>query len=356
MRDHVKNLRFVSSSSSRLARTAIAVAAFAVTLRADRAEATCPIQSCGGNSPYVNLLGTGVPIDELSLDGLTSDEGVRLDPASLVAPRCGGGRLRIELEAGKLVGVAPTGDRCSGNRLVGATFEVTIGGAALQTIVIADVGRTWAWDRQQQRWRNDLETYTLEALPMAGSLDTRPTPLCRVDQPWLDADNVDDTAVGSDLGRHAHAAVLVIGETYDRATARVEQVASPRWFNFACQGSALAKMRMLGYDPTAGDTTPGQRQATLQMITARYQGGRSYTEQGTPIIWVNRHGPPPRAALGELEAVWSDEGAVYVSEPRACAVDPGSALCQQARAVAGQCSDVPPGEWITYNPLDRFPR
>jgi hypothetical protein len=356
MRGHVKNLHIVSSSPSRLARAATIAVTLATLARADRADAACPTESCGANSPYLNLLGTTVAIDELSLDGLASDEGVRLDPTSLVAPHCGGAPLRLEIEAGRLIGVAPSGERCGGARLAGATFALTVGGAAVQTIEIADVGRTWAWDRQAQRWRNDLETYTLEALPTGAGADAQPVPLCRLDQPWLDEDNVDDPLVGNDLGQRARGAVLVIGETYDWATARVDQVAVPRWFNFACQGGALAKMRVLGYDPMAGDTTPAQRQATLQMITARYRGDRSYTEQGTRIIWVNRHGPPPRAPLGELEAIWADEGAVIVAAPRACAADPGGTLCQEARAVAGRCSDVPPGEWITYNPLDRFPR
>lgn len=124
-------------------------------------------------------------------------------------------------------------------------------------------------------------------------------------------------------------AVLVKGETYDPDTATVAVTGSEGrpWFNIACAGTALSKMKLLGYDPedTQYPTKWEQRQATLKMITARYCGSMSFTEAGQPLIWQNAQKwfrplllpwwlfPEP---IGRVEAVWNKDGAVCLNKPR----------------------------------------
>src|SRR5690606_27578518 len=101
------------------------------------------------------------------------------------------------------------------------------------------------------------------------------------------------------------------GERYDE-NLKMVLPDQPRWFTLACAGSAAAKMKLLGYGPQSSTTTPSQRQATVKMITADYCGdGQSYTQSGTEVHWANASGtvaPEPDAALGALEAVWTEDG------------------------------------------------
>ena len=166
-----------------------------------------------------------------------------------------------------------------------------------------------------------------------------------------------------------HYAVLVKGERYDGAakTVSVSGAAAASYFNFACNGSALAKMKLLGYDPEttgSGATTPDHRQAAIKMITADYCGtGTSFTVAGEPLRWYNRTGTvEPDDSLPEAdssEAIWTEDGALCLDTPRRDNEEPGIAT-----TIATECGGALPacdsylstwtelGEWRTENPAE----
>lgn len=119
-------------------------------------------------------------------------------------------------------------------------------------------------------------------------------------------------------------AVLVKGEVYDASTAAVtlSKERGRLWFNIGCAGTALAKMKLMGYDPEETLTEPEQRQATLRMITARYCGDQSFTEDHVPLVWQNASDwfQPETTfdvgTIGKIEAAWDKDGAICLNEPR----------------------------------------
>ncbi|MCA9652173.1 MAG: hypothetical protein KC501_19825 [Myxococcales bacterium] len=114
--------------------------------------------------------------------------------------------------------------------------------------------------------------------------------------------------------------VLVADELYDEATKTV-QPEQYGWVTMACGGHAVAKLKFLGHDPNDGyGSSWEQRQAALKMITADYCGtGQSFTQLGQPLMWVDELDNFPASALpylGQVEARWSEEGALCLDEPR----------------------------------------
>jgi hypothetical protein len=91
------------------------------------------------------------------------------------------------------------------------------------------------------------------------------------------------------------------------------------WFNISCAGEATIKMLRTGtggaVDPS---TTRQQRQATLDMFTARYcPGPERYTKLGTKIDWNDKTGSnilPSSTTI--YEAIWNGNGAVCLNTPR----------------------------------------
>ncbi len=118
--------------------------------------------------------------------------------------------------------------------------------------------------------------------------------------------------------------LIVHGETYfsDGSIER-SGASATEWFNLACVGSALAKMRLLGVHPI---TQPGgaaqlYRAATLKMLTGRYRGERSYTSPGMPIYYRAKNGTqfygyPKDPIWNHMESYWAAYGATCVSYRR----------------------------------------
>ncbi len=123
--------------------------------------------------------------------------------------------------------------------------------------------------------------------------------------------NVDETSV-----------VFLNDERYDTVNSTVIPN-QPGWVTAACRGHALAKMKLLGYDPDGEpqyQSTALERQATLKMITADYCGdGSSMTVFGQKINWMDSRGYVP-PDYGEdptlLEARWDHNGAMCLDTPR----------------------------------------
>lgn len=115
--------------------------------------------------------------------------------------------------------------------------------------------------------------------------------------------------------------LIVQGETYKRDATVFNQ--GENWFNLACAGTALSKLRLLGYDPMANSGQAPERQATLKMLTGRYRGEQSFTSPGMPLWWGHSGGgaflgtpDPARLSPNIVEAYWGPQGALCVSHRR----------------------------------------
>lgn len=320
---------------------------------ADRAhiigQVGCPEWGCGTNTAQVNDIAVG----ELNLDEERGDGGFRI----LSFEHLTGLPLDLDVRNGELVGTDFLGLTYRGSALIGSRIILeNLRDLSLHAIIINDFGHVDSWTTPVAK----IPAYHL----LSSTLD--------IDLEPISFDEVCGASVslGDLVPIASHYAVLVAGERYDAVskTVAVSGASAARWFNIACNGSALAKMKLLGYAPestntkTTAVTTPAQRQATLKMITADYCGtGKSFTNVGEPLRWYNRDGtavPAPDAAPAESsEAIWTDKGALCLDTPRLA--DQESDL---AAAIAAECGAPLPscagllgnwtqhGEWRTEPP------
>ncbi|MCY1011902.1 ADYC domain-containing protein [Nannocystis pusilla] len=278
----------------------------------------CPVWKCGFNSAEVN----GRSIRELNLDGAANSEGMRI--VGFVAPLGLLGNYQLTVENDALVARNPSGQTLKGLQLVGATILVQAPGLLALPVPISVLGYqeidSWAEGAPK------VPTYALLYPDLAALLGVR------------------NVCSGNLLDTLASAATVIGGETYDLADKTVNAGRS-RWLTIACAGSAAAKMRLLGYGPQSSATTPAQRQATLKMVTADYcGGGESYTQDGTEVHWANASGTvaPQSGQLGDVEAVWTEDGALCLGTPRIA----GTVADCSLPSCAGLAVDD--GEWVTY--------
>ncbi|PCC70246.1 hypothetical protein SAMN02745121_03426 [Nannocystis exedens] len=279
----------------------------------------CPTWKCGFNSAEVN----GRSIRELNLDGAPNGDGMRI--TGFLAPAGLLGNYRLEVEHDALVARNASGQTLRGAQLIGATILVQAPGLLSLPVPISVLGYqeidSWAEGAPK------VPTYALLYPDLAALLGVR------------------NVCNGDLLDTVASAATVIGGETYDLDDKTVNPDRS-RWLTIACAGSAAAKMRLLGYGPQSSATTPAQRQATLKMVTADYcGGGESYTQNGTEVHWANAEGtvaPESFAELGELEAVWTEDGALCLGSPRIA----GTLTDCSLPSCAGL--SVADGEWVTY--------
>lgn len=164
----------------------------------------------------------------------------------------------------------------------------------------------------------EVEVYAFEEV--AGWNDSEdPVPTYGLSVYDVNTDTMVNVCPGYDLD--ATSIVFLDRELYDLSTFGVDDgvdnVAS-----LACRGHALAKMKLLQYDPNSPSfsTTPSERLATLRMLTADYCGdGTSQTWVGTPLDWTDQLGHvlfDPSSMSPVIEAEWSEDGALCLNTPR----------------------------------------
>lgn len=284
----------------------------AVTLR----PYECPHWKCGFNAAEVN----GHSLADLNLDGLANDDGAQIVGFTPPPLRLG---YTLDVDGDELV-ARKGGLVLRGAQMVGAIILVRLPEGLTVPVTIAGYEQVSSW----AAGRPPIAAYSL----------LYPEP-----QELLGVKNV---CTGSLLDPLANVATVLGGERYDQDTKTV--VPSPRWLTIACAGSAAAKLKLLGYGPQSSATTVARRQATLKMITADYCGeGESYTANGTPIQWANQDGSvasPPGEPLGDLEAVWTDAGALCLEATRL----PDADVACDLPGCAGIAPNV--GEWRTRVP------
>jgi hypothetical protein len=308
--------------------TGTALAAF------DGGDPTCPEWGCGTNSP---TLADGIVFDELDTAGARDRHGIKIVEAKQ-------GSVQVKLVVDRQVLSARATDGS------GRMFEH---GALVGTVITLEKdGQIYGFridgvDENSLRfWAGD----TTEIVPFYRILVKLPgTPsfkaaLCRqnvgvAEKVWSPVE---------------HSAIVFAGDRYDPPAKKVADAEpATTWFNLACAGTATAKMHLMRHTNagawTAASWTPGHevtdpaapfhtdvasRQAMVKMFVADYCGvGDAFTVDGQPLLYDDsKHWFAPGsisvAALrvagdgtlspsgSTMEALWTDHGALCVSEPR----------------------------------------
>lgn len=261
--------------------TRFSVAATLVALACGTVDSTRPT-----SSPTVSLNSatvTSALIAEMNLAGVVSDDGVEF----VYATSKTGGRYRMTTIDNELAAYGPKGVVAHGAELVGWKLVLRINGKPAEMQI-------------RGYEAGEVNKYAFAIADEQGTMIN----LCPAfsDQPSLPT------------------ATLIGNERYDAETKEViaEQES---WVSFACPGDALSKMKQMGYVPD--ETKAIHRQATLKMITADYCGtGKSFTEDGTPVIWQNFEGTIGKGAGdGAIEALWNEYGALCLTTPRLAPLD-----------------------------------
>lgn len=293
-----------------------------VSVRADLAY-RCPTWQCGYNSPELH----GNTIRALNLEGLPNDDGARLIGFS--APPWAKGAYTLEVQGDELVGVAKNAPELRGADLVGSRLHLVVDGA-VRDVRVDEVRLDASWAPAGA----PVVSYRLriQSLEAPGEF----AELC---------------TAGEKSEDNAYTVVLG-GERYDEASIAVVPAAG--WFSFACGTTALAKAAHLGYGPQTpfpgegAPASPGRRQATLKMLTADFCGvGHAYTEDGVFLLYANQSGafgPLPDVVPGDLEAIWTADGALCLEATR---LGTKVNLCDLPSCDGLGLGD---GEWITHLP------
>ncbi len=347
----------LGGNSVAMADTNLASAASTVALVPTSRPATgmCPPDVCGRNSAEVEAY----PLEELDLDGeKLSRGGFRIIGAS-----AGGGRhfaipslgVKLDMVGGELALFDKTGSRRAVEGLVVKHSGKHSGETYWLEFSEVRYVRSWArrpgCDHADPGTHRKFECYEAayvieyqrlahgNAVPVKGQGEKNRPHLCQKVPSW-GFEGMSFKPPEQVKGPFGHrqterwtsptaSAVLVSGEVYDYKNATVVKPTPPgRWFNIACAGSAIGKMKLMGYDPATHKsewkTERWQRQATLKMITASYCKRANeirFTKTGQKLAFQNRaqwFDPWPRVVAKDeqIEAFWGEDGATCLTLPR----------------------------------------
>jgi hypothetical protein len=323
---------------SRLSLSIVAVAA-CMCATPGVAHAFCPITGCGSNTPIL----FGTPIIGLSAEGIPNAEGVILNSrltrvaGTSTRPACDTGAT-LRVRDGALIG-GKDGAECPAAEMIGMAFWISVPLPHCRAhqcnerkqvqIRIDQVASVQTWEVTASRpvptlrlvWHNLDEAGDLAPEARVGES------ICPLREAWMEDWQKPSVSVDPLKRRvwkeETDHLLIVQGETYQRdATVDPTRVGAA-WFNIACVGTAIAKMRLLGYDPMGigGFTTREERQATLKMLTARYRTERSYTSKGVPLRWIHYpskefEGTPAEWIPSRIESYWGKDGALCLTHRR----------------------------------------
>ena len=265
-------------------------------------DVDCPPEHCGVNASTLNDLSFG----ELHLvdgfnHGLANSSGLHI--SGFAASRGPGHILRAD--KGRLT--MSDGDQTlEGDDLVGSVITISSTTSDEITEVLIDGYRS------VPSWTEDgfaIDQYQLEVLDSETGV-------------YQSACTDSNIAAGHEAGW----VVVITRERYslDDIAIAASGPDANGWFNVVCLGHALAKMKLLGFDPDPRANNPysssvSKRQATIKMLAGDYCGtGESFTRDGTPVYWQNQAGwsnnNPP--ADTRTESLWDLEGALCINTPR----------------------------------------
>jgi hypothetical protein len=256
----------------------------------------------GGAAPS-----TSRAFHELSLTGMSNAAGV-----SLAGVRRGQTQYRLDVTGSAVVARPRLGNlpALGGSELVGVELELRDRAGARFSIQFAGAGTTTYWAGPA----DSTPTYTLT---YTSPTHREPQPLCTAGP---------------------NEALLFSGDRYDaeHKTVTATGDAAAGWFNIACAGTALAKLHLTRHTEASQvvKTTAVERQAMLKMFTADVCGdGTSFTVHGQPLVWADaNHLTKFERRAATLEAVWTEQGAVCLDEPR---------RPELAAAISARCGPLP---------------
>lgn len=308
----------------------------------------CEVTGCGGNTPILY----GSPIIGLALDGSANSRGLVLDATlARVAPAAGTSPCpdgaTLDVQNGELIGRWGS-STCARDGLIGMAISLWVpkspcgtlagtanpvpcGRKARVRVRIAAVSSVWTWAVVGAQ---EVVTYQFvwHELPAEGGFSEAVVlgeSICPLREAWMEEWQSDELPTHGapppyrDRWKEETDQLLIVhGETYF-SDAHVDQGRrGPQWFNLGCVGSALAKSRLLDNNPIAAMWQWRLRQATLKMLSARYQGPRSYTSPGVALAYVRWDGKPyygqPESGVdfSVQEAAWNENGALCLSHRR----------------------------------------
>jgi hypothetical protein len=287
---------------------------------------SCTTWDCGKNHPLVGLF----RIDELSEAGIPSPDDFRITGLTRF-----GVPLQLEVENGVMRGYNGVASY-NGPALLGSILTVTN-------------------PTHNETWEIEIYNMTSGGLPYWAGGGSRAAYHLRYrvlgTRPWQNLCNAPLEPSEDPLWPDALEtyAFLIDDERYDRdAKQALAGNDAEGWFNIACAGSTLAKMVLLHYDPNVAavdpvQTFPYERTAVIKMLTADYLGiGEAFTQAGTKLKWADKLGLYPPPAAGISEAVWDENGAVCLDQPRLTTVDPDIYTKIQDKCLATPGCAMPP--------------
>ena len=279
----------------------------------DPEEPLCPRSSCGANSETVNTF----PTNGLRPDGECNYDGVQLLPGSVTggpSGKCNGTTLEVRDNRLVTVNVADGAVVCHDGDLKDASFVLQSwikrqGKYATLTVHIAQIIPGYHSDGIQ----HPRTAYKLTDDSGASLCTARGSTQARQQLGLKEIKGLTDPDAGHDV------AIPVRSELYDREgnfkpVDKRWNLREPEWLHLACVDDALAKRTLYGLDTEDAEL----RRAALMMFMANYCGDLHATSRGERIEWEvvdDKNGPPAGPHI--LEAKWSAEGAVCLSNPRA---------------------------------------
>jgi hypothetical protein len=257
----------------------------------------CPEPDCMLNAASV---GDGLYFHELDANGGLNSAGVRIEQFRLAT----GLLLRTRVIGAELYGVDPaSGAMYSGSRLVDAFFILAHGSDRYRVRIAATNELAyWVGDHGQ------LRDYTFVYQKLNVAAHEQEQAMC--------------TTHDTEGGVPSVVAVVFTGDRYD-APHKLVMPSTGGWFNVACMGSATAKLHLLRHTAAGSDaahtTNFIQRTAMLKMLTDDICGtGHSFTQDGEYVFYADQRlwHPFPGLPIANYEAIWTDQGAICVNEPR----------------------------------------
>jgi hypothetical protein len=293
----------------------------------------CDDLGCGTNNPHLQNRG----FHFLYANGAANPEGYSI--ASFQKPSSntnyGFSVLDGEIRATLNLGSWGTIIAASGGNVVGMRLHINERGLPKHVITITGYDRIKSWATKSDSTRFDVPIYTFHWVDENGIRQN----LCS------HPENGEET-----LGMNEYFTLLFEGDQINAKTKTVSSAINNSVINFACAGSALAKLHLTGYTEVAKrksfTTTAPERQAMLKMLTGSYcppdpatNEATAYTIGGQPLYWGEKHLWNQPLGSGPREAQWNANGATCLNTPRLLANPSPDALLYWPEIT--QRSDIP---------------
>lgn len=270
-------------------------------------KSQCDDWFCGQNTPVVFNRG----FSDLRLDGLENAQGFAITSFKDKT----GTPWNLHVEGATIFGTnADATQVMFGQNLIGSRIGVRYHDGSTYTLEITEVAGVKFWAHSAQFPYASTPSYRIKW----ASVD--PTGVLGEYADLCANPEVGDK-YGQVLGMDVHRTLVFSGDRFDSVTKTVTGY-DPNYFNLGCAGSLLAKMHLTGHTTAAASwgfsTTTAEKTAMMKMLSADYCGdGSAFTVAGEPLLWADdRKTMTVGDGKGDVEARWSDKGAICLNKPR----------------------------------------